>query len=128
LDIHKPKAVHGWREFANEIGVIVVGVLIALTAEQIGETLHWRHKIHQIEDALRLELAEDNAPQAFTRLATAGCNDRQLAGIATAAQGGARPAQFAPLIAAYSPAIRGIRRRGGRLWRPMSDRTHRPTR
>ena len=27
-----PKPLHGWREFAGEVGIIVVGVLIALAA------------------------------------------------------------------------------------------------
>jgi hypothetical protein len=30
MHIHKPKPLHGVREFLSEIGVIVVGVLIAL--------------------------------------------------------------------------------------------------
>ena len=30
-----PKPLHGWREFAGEVGVIVLGVLIALGFEQI---------------------------------------------------------------------------------------------
>lgn len=34
MDIHKPKPIHNWREFLSEIGVIVLGVLIALGAEQ----------------------------------------------------------------------------------------------
>jgi len=25
-----PKPLHGWREFAGEVGIIVIGVLIAL--------------------------------------------------------------------------------------------------
>jgi hypothetical protein len=25
MDIHKPKPVRGWREFINEIGIIVIG-------------------------------------------------------------------------------------------------------
>ena len=103
MDIHKPKAVHGWREFANEIGVIVCGVLIALTGEQIVENLHWRHKIHQTEAALRLELLEDNAPQAYTRLAVAGCYDQRLAAILAAAQTGDR-AQVTALVRSYAPA------------------------
>jgi hypothetical protein len=34
MAIHKPKPVHNWRELASEVGVIVVGIIIALTAEQ----------------------------------------------------------------------------------------------
>jgi hypothetical protein len=30
MEIHKPKPVHGWRDFAKEVGIIVLGVLSAL--------------------------------------------------------------------------------------------------
>jgi hypothetical protein len=36
VDIYKPKPVHNWREFLNEISVIVIGVLIALAGELPG--------------------------------------------------------------------------------------------
>jgi hypothetical protein len=42
MHIHKPKAVHSLREFLSEIGVIVVGIAIALGGEQVIEWLHWR--------------------------------------------------------------------------------------
>ena len=35
-----PKPLHGWREFAGEVGIIVVGVLIALSAEQLVEAVN----------------------------------------------------------------------------------------
>jgi hypothetical protein len=35
MHVHLPKALHGWRELAKEVGIIVLGVLIALTFEQI---------------------------------------------------------------------------------------------
>jgi hypothetical protein len=49
MHIHKPKPLHGIREFLSEIGVIVVGVLIALGLEQasnlcIGATKSSRRK------------------------------------------------------------------------------------
>ena len=30
MSIHIPKPLHGWREFVGEVGIIVIGVLIAL--------------------------------------------------------------------------------------------------
>ena len=32
-----PKPIHGWRMFAGEVGIIVIGVLIALGAQQVME-------------------------------------------------------------------------------------------
>jgi hypothetical protein len=44
MHVHPPKAVHGWREFAKEIVIIVIGVLIAVGFEDVAEEIHWRHK------------------------------------------------------------------------------------
>jgi hypothetical protein len=30
MHFHLPKPLHGWREFIGEVGIIVIGVLIAL--------------------------------------------------------------------------------------------------
>lgn len=59
MEIHKPKPWHGWREFLKEYGIIVLGVLTALGAEQAVEALHWRHEVADTREALSLELADD---------------------------------------------------------------------
>jgi hypothetical protein len=56
MDIHKPKPWHGLREFAKEIGTIVIGVLIALAAEQAVEWLHWRHEVQVAREAITFDL------------------------------------------------------------------------
>jgi hypothetical protein len=57
-----PKPMHGWREFAGEVGIIVIGVLIALAAEQVVEDFHWRNAVASerkaLHEALRAELYE----------------------------------------------------------------------
>ena len=40
MDIHKPKPWRSWPELVKEIGAIVIGVLIALGAEQAVERVH----------------------------------------------------------------------------------------
>lgn len=61
MHIHKPKPLHGAREFLSEISVIVVGVLIALSLEQLVEALHWSHKVAQAEVRLRADLKDNGA-------------------------------------------------------------------
>ena len=39
MHFHLPKPLHGWQELPGEIGVIVIGVLIALSAEQASSHL-----------------------------------------------------------------------------------------
>lgn len=56
-----PKPLHGWREFSGEVGVIVLGVLIALGAQQVVEGVHDREDVAQLRSALRAELADDRA-------------------------------------------------------------------
>jgi hypothetical protein len=59
MRVHLPKPLHGWREFAGEVGIIVLGVLIALAAQQAVETFQWRENVSQMREAMRSELAID---------------------------------------------------------------------
>ncbi len=52
MHIHLPKPLHGWRALVGEIGIIVVGVLIALSAEQFAEFVHNRAQVKHGEEAL----------------------------------------------------------------------------
>ena len=78
MDIHRPKgAIEGWRELAKEIGIIVVGVLIALGAEQAVEALHWRHRVAEAEKAMGAELLQ-NMSDGYYRLAISPCLSERL--------------------------------------------------
>lgn len=77
MHIHPPKPLHGWKEFLNEIFVIVIGVLIALGFEQVVEELHWQHKVHEGEERLKEELGTDyNA--AILQMILTPCNMARL--------------------------------------------------
>src|SRR5437763_4298725 len=56
MHLHLPKPLHGWREFAGEVGIIVIGVLIALSAEQLVETIHWREKVKSAKKSIDFEV------------------------------------------------------------------------
>lgn len=56
MHFHLPKPLHGWREFVGEVAIIVLGVLIALAAEQFVETWHWRGQVGDGREALRADL------------------------------------------------------------------------
>src|SRR5690349_7590032 len=77
MHFHLPKPLHGWREFAGEVGIIVIGVLIALAAEQVVEGLHERSQVEQIRQALRAELADTRARWEFMRAADV-CETQRL--------------------------------------------------
>ena len=80
MDVHLPKPMHGWREFVGEVGIIVLGVLIALGAEQVVETLHWRREVSAERTSLNHE-ARDMLGAIQTRQAQQACVDRRLAEI-----------------------------------------------
>lgn len=78
MDIRKPKPIHNMREFLKEVGIIVLGVSIALAAEQGMEWLHWRKEVATARAALLEEMAyNDNSPLA-RRIAYHDCMDRQV--------------------------------------------------
>ena len=53
MDTHKPKASRNWRGFLKEYGIIVIGVLTALAAQQAAESLNHREMVDRGEAALR---------------------------------------------------------------------------
>ena len=59
MHFHMPKPVHGWRDFVGEVGIIVLGVMIALGAEQALEAWHWRGEVRDFKEAVDQELDSD---------------------------------------------------------------------
>jgi hypothetical protein len=76
-----PKPLHGWREFAGEVGIIVVGVLIALGAEQVVETIHSRAAVSEFRHATDAELGWDLAAYHY-RLGQSPCVEKRLSDLA----------------------------------------------
>jgi hypothetical protein len=81
MEIHKPRPIQNWRDLATEVAVIVVGIVIALSAEQFIQGLEWRHKISRAEEQMRLEMGKDDGPEVLQRLAASECIDQGLASI-----------------------------------------------
>jgi hypothetical protein len=77
MHFHLPKPLHGWREFAGEVGIIVIGVLIALGVEQIASALRDRVSKHEAHEAVYAEI-QQNLSYMKARMATQGCVERRL--------------------------------------------------
>jgi len=77
MHFHLPKPLHGWRAFAGEVGIIVVGVLIALAAEQLVSSIRERDDMAQLRSALRSELSDDRARWESIR-AQDPCTEKRL--------------------------------------------------
>jgi hypothetical protein len=99
MHIHKPKAVGSLREFLSEIGVIVVGIVIALGGEQAVEAMHRAQEAHATEGALREEVGA-NLMSAAGRVMVGACLKDRLVGLSqSVSQGGewrASPLPFTP--------------------------------
>ena len=59
MHFHQLKPLRGWREFSGEVGVIVLGVLIALGAQQVVEAINWKREVAGLRDAVREEINLD---------------------------------------------------------------------
>lgn len=83
-----PKPIHGWREFAGEVGIIVLGVLIALGAEQLVERVHQQQEAVQTESVIRNEIGL-NLGRLQSRMGIYGCVRRRIDELQTLVDGAA---------------------------------------
>ena len=77
MDIHKPKPVHNWHEFLKEVGIIVLGVTIALSAEAAVQAVHEAQLARETRATAREELQTD-LQRSLTRRVNQSCIDRRL--------------------------------------------------
>ena len=73
--------IHGWRTFAGEVGIIVIGVLIALGAQQLVEEWQWRQRTGEARVALAREITNISALH-YERLIVQRCLLNRLAFLA----------------------------------------------
>lgn len=78
MEIHTPRhPIRSLREFLKEVGIIVLGVLIALGAEQAVEKVHERSASAETRRSVRSEIGADLLLLTI-RAASQGCIDRRL--------------------------------------------------
>ena len=77
MHIHPPKPPHSWSDLLREVGVIVVGILLALGAEQIIERLHWREQTRIADEGMAVEL-HDSLMFAYERVIIDPCLRGQI--------------------------------------------------
>ena len=105
MDIHKPKPIRHWREFLTELGTIVLGVSIALAAEQGVEYFHWRSEVAQARQAIASEMT-GNVHNAIVRLRTKDCTERKLDQLAAILDQASRAGNLPPVGAIGQPPRR----------------------
>ena len=88
------KPMHGWRAFAGEVGIIVIGVLIALAAQQAVETWRWQQDVERTREDLDDEILY-NVALGAERIAVDQCLRERLRLVSAAVAGS--NGQWAPL-------------------------------
>jgi hypothetical protein len=72
-----PRPLNGWRAFAGEVGVVVLGVLLALGAQQVAEWVNERSEASETRTTLTGEIQESLAVLELRRAAQP-CIDNRL--------------------------------------------------
>ena len=77
MHIHRPKPLHGVREFAGEVAVIILGILIALGLEQVAEAAQHGREAAEARQTVREEVSTD-LTRANQRVLRQACIDHRL--------------------------------------------------
>lgn len=77
MKVHPPRAIDSWREFLIEILIIVIGVALALAAEEALSDYHSNREVEVVQESLNDELA-DSLFAALERIRFADCQKQAL--------------------------------------------------
>lgn len=77
MPLRVPSPRHGWRVFLGEVGVIVLGVLIALGAQELVANYNMRQDVRAFEETLRKEVGNNLYSYQF-RAAQSECISRNV--------------------------------------------------
>jgi len=91
-------AWHDWRNDGRELAIVVIGVLIALLAQEVVQGWEWQQKIAAADDAMKREMFWDNGPEMIERIAIQPCINAQLDAIRAAVEANRPRAEIAGLV------------------------------
>ena len=98
--------MHGWRVFAGEVGVIVLGVLLALGAQQVVEDINMRSDVRELRRTIDHEIGLNLYVYQVRSLGSA-CNEKRIkeliAWVEAAREGQALPEIVPSAPSAISP-------------------------
>ena len=95
MEAQKPKTVHSGRDFLKEVGIIVLGVLIALGAQQLVSEARDSQLAQETRATARAEL-KASLDAFVNRRATQACINRRLDEVSTLLQASAKPGYKPP--------------------------------
>ena len=77
MRIRLPEPPNGWAGLGFEFVTIVVGVIVALAAQEVVQSVHWRSEVKETRKALDAELARDVAAFEY-RINQRPCVEQRL--------------------------------------------------
>lgn len=95
------KPWHDWQENVRELTIVVVGVFIALVAQEIAQNWEWKQKVDASTAAIRHELLDDDGPEVYQRVAVHDCMQSALHQIRDAVEQDRPRAEIAQLVTNY---------------------------
>jgi hypothetical protein len=98
-----PTPLNGWRVFAGEVGVIVLGVLLALGAQQAAETLQMRSEVREFRRMIDHEIGL-NLYVYDVRTRSSDCNVKRIEELLAWVRK-AKDGAILPRIDPYAPGI-----------------------
>lgn len=107
MQFHFPRPTHGWQEFAGEVAIIVLGVLIALGLGEIVGSVHDRASEAETRASIRDEV-RINLQVMILRNGSEECLQNRLREIDAyldASERGQRPARLTWIGAPYAPLL-----------------------
>ena len=108
MDEQKPKPARKWRSFLLEFGTIVLGVSVALAAQQAADWWRWRGDVAQAREVIATEIAS-NLTGAILRVRTLECGEQRLNDLTKILDDAARSGNL--------PPVGYIRQAAKNLWR-----------
>lgn len=80
MGVRFPQPPQGWTALRWEVGVVFVGIVLALSAQQLADTLYWRGQAAQAKRNIEAELLQHER-DGYERLAVQRCLRGQLAAL-----------------------------------------------
>jgi hypothetical protein len=103
MNLSTLKPLHGWRAFFGEVGVVVLGVLLALGAQQLVQDIQIRSDVREFRKTIDREIGM-NVYALDLRASQFACDRRKLAQL-TKWLDGARTETSAPAIYPHGPLV-----------------------
>ncbi|HET7085436.1 MAG TPA: hypothetical protein VFI23_11745 [Rhizomicrobium sp.] len=102
---NKHKSWPAWRVILTDFVIVVLGVGVALAAQQGEEWWRWRDQVAQARGAIATEMAQ-NVAGAIIRLRTQGCIERRLDELIDIVDTASRSGQLPPVGVIGQPPLR----------------------